>query len=158
MTDPEPFSREILPDDFYEFLEVLYTHRVKYVIGGGYAVIYHGFPRTTGDLDIFFHPEPENTERLYQALKEFWGGNVPHIDSPDGLLDELGVQFGTPPNRIDLFNKLEGTAFSEAWKKRETIQLEEFEIYLLDREHLIAAKKASDRDRDRRDIRHLTNK
>lgn len=157
MTDTSTLKPEHLPDDFLDLLRCLYSHDVRYVIGGGYAVIYHGYSRTTGDLDIFFDPERENTERLYEALREFWGGTVPNTDSPDDLLDELGVQFGRPPNRVDLFNTLEGVDFPTAWENRVILQLEEMEVYILDKERLIACKKASDRDQDRQDIKYLTD-
>jgi hypothetical protein len=40
-----------LPQDFKEFLKLLNAHRVKYLLIGGYAVAYHGYPRATADMD-----------------------------------------------------------------------------------------------------------
>ena len=34
-----------LPPDFKEFLRLLNAHRVDYILIGGYAVGYHGYPR-----------------------------------------------------------------------------------------------------------------
>ena len=51
-----------LPTDFREFLQSLRDHSVEYVIVGGYAVAYHGYPRFTGDLDVLVDPTPTNAD------------------------------------------------------------------------------------------------
>lgn len=40
-------------EDTRAFLQLLYKHKVKYMIVGGEAVIYYGYPRLTGDVDFF---------------------------------------------------------------------------------------------------------
>jgi len=57
--------------DFEDFLRLLEANRVEYMIVGGYAVAYHGFPRFTKDLDIFFADDADNLERLQSALIAF---------------------------------------------------------------------------------------
>ena len=42
-----------LPLDFKEFLQLLNEHQVEYMLIGGYAVAYYGYPRSTGDMDIW---------------------------------------------------------------------------------------------------------
>ena len=82
-------------------------------------MIYHGFARLTGDVEIFFDPEGENRRRLFQALKEFWEGEVPGLNLPSDLEAKgMIVQFGFPPNRIDLMNNISGLDFIEAWESR----------------------------------------
>ena len=39
---------------FEHFFRLLQSHRVDYMIVGGYAVAYHGAPRFTKDIDVFF--------------------------------------------------------------------------------------------------------
>ena len=65
-----------LPLDFREFLKLCNSKRVEYLVIGGYAVGYHGYPRPTGDLDIWISNAPDNAERTRQALEEF-GFNCP---------------------------------------------------------------------------------
>ena len=65
-----------LPQDFKEFLKLLNEHEVKYLLIGGYAVSYHGYPRSTADIDIWVAIEPNNADRLVAVLREF-GFNVP---------------------------------------------------------------------------------
>jgi len=67
-----------LPQDFKDFLKLLNSHRIKYLVIGGYAVGYHGYPRATGDLDIWIAASPENARNLVPAIKEF-GFDVPGL-------------------------------------------------------------------------------
>ena len=56
-----------LPPDFREFLSLLNSHRVEYLLIGGYAVAYHGYPRPTGDMDVWIAVNSENARRVAQA-------------------------------------------------------------------------------------------
>jgi hypothetical protein len=40
--------------DTLEFIRLLSSHGVRYIVVGGEAVIDHGYPRFTGDIDFFF--------------------------------------------------------------------------------------------------------
>lgn len=102
----------------------LQRHRVRYVIVGGEAVIFHGYPRLTGDIDFFYENSAVNTRRLFAALNDFWSGRVPGVRSPEELREEkLVVQFGRPPNRIDLLNRIDGVTFTEAWRHRIAVRV-----------------------------------
>ncbi len=57
-----------LPDDFKEFLKLLTVHQVEYLLIGGFAVGYHGYPRATNDLDIWGAIGMENAPRVAAAL------------------------------------------------------------------------------------------
>jgi len=61
----------IFNEDFKDFLLALNTEKVKYILVGGYAVILHGYNRTTGDLDIWVERTKENFNRLVAAFKHF---------------------------------------------------------------------------------------
>jgi len=50
--------------DFKEFIELLNNHKVEYLLVGGYALGIHGYPRYTGDMDIWVKPTPENAARV----------------------------------------------------------------------------------------------
>lgn len=65
-----------LPHDFKEFLQLLNSHRVEYLLIGGHAVGYYGYPRATADMDVWVAMHPQNAEKLVTALKEF-GFGVP---------------------------------------------------------------------------------
>lgn len=98
--------------DFEEFLRLLEKNNVEYVIVGGYAVAFHGYPRFTKDIDIFYNPAESNTRKIRQSLIEFGFDpeEIPiQIFSPETILN-----FGIEPVRIDLLNKIDGVSFSEA--------------------------------------------
>lgn len=65
-----------LPSDFKEFLKLLNSNRVEYLLIGGYAVAYYGYPRATADMDLWIAVSPANAERAAKALREF-GFDVP---------------------------------------------------------------------------------
>lgn len=71
--------------DVQEFIKILHKHKVAYVLVGGQAVIYHGHARFTGDVDFFYLNDPENSERLFHGLQEFWGGEIPGVNSAEEL-------------------------------------------------------------------------
>jgi Nucleotidyltransferase of unknown function (DUF6036) len=146
--------------DTQEFLLLLTRHRVNYVIVGGEAVIYHGHARLTGDVDFYYEGSQENALKLYEALKEFWSGDIPGVSSWQELT-ESGVilQFGVPPNRIDLLNSIDGVAFEEAWENRVEVTTEisgkTVPVYFLGLNELIKNKEAMKRPRDLEDLKYL---
>ncbi len=155
MIDREHFSA-----DFLEFLQLLYRNRVKYLIIGGEAVIYYGYARLTGDIDIYYSREADNVEKLYQTLLQFWGGSIPGLESKQELFDADAVfQFGVPPNRLDLLADMENLLFNDAWQQKqiETIELdsEQIEIYFIGLDHLIENKKFANRPKDQEDLKYL---
>lgn len=94
--------------DTRALLELLRKHDVRYLIVGGEAVIFHGHARLTGDTDLFYGRDAANVERLFAALDEFWGGDIPGVEAPAELAAPgVIVQFGVPPNRIDLINEFD---------------------------------------------------
>ena len=59
------------PRDFKEFLQLLNSKKIEYLVVGGYAVGYHGYPRATGDMDIWIAINEKNALKMVDALKEF---------------------------------------------------------------------------------------
>jgi predicted nucleotidyltransferase len=147
--------------DTLELLTILDNHRVRYVIVGGEAVIFYGYSRVTGDIDLFYDYSESNTRNLYDAMLEFWGGDVPGINSAEEFMDPgVIIQFGQPPNRIDFLNSVDGISFSEAWESRLIHRIKsddtEITVYYIGLEPLIKNKKASGRYKDMDDLRFLS--
>lgn len=146
--------------DVQEFLYLLNRYQLKYLIVGGEAVIYYGYARLTGDVDFFYERSQENVNRLFNALKEFWSGDVPGIERPEELYEEGAIiQFGRPPNRIDLINEIENVSFGDAWAGKETVEMsgerETIPIYYINLEHLIRNKESVKRPKDLEDLKYL---
>ena len=146
--------------DIQEFLRLLSEHEVKYLIVGGEAVIYYGYARLTGDIDILYETSTENVNYLFEALIEFWSNNIPGIESSEELMEPgVIIQFGVPPNRIVLLNKIDGVTFQEAWLNRESttmkIQNQSKSIYFIGINELIKNKEALERHKDLEDLKYL---
>jgi hypothetical protein len=67
-------NERLFSKDAQAFLQLLARHQVRYLVIGGAAVIYHGYPRLTGDIEFLYDCSSENARRLWSALVEFWGG------------------------------------------------------------------------------------
>ena len=88
----------MLDQDFKEFIESLNANEVRYLVVGGYAVAFHGYPRYTKNIDIWIELEPANAKRVIAALKQFGFGML-DLTSDDFLVPNQIIQFGYPPNR-----------------------------------------------------------
>lgn len=140
--------------DFRELLESLEKNDVEYMIVGGYAVAFHGFPRFTKDIDIFFDSSKSNVGKIIQALVDF---GFPEKELAKALFTEAGnvVTFGVEPVRVDLLNEIDGVEFPKAQKKRIRGQYGDIEVYFIGREDLLKNKKASKRPKDKLDAVEL---
>ncbi|MBP7583656.1 MAG: nucleotidyltransferase [Spirochaetes bacterium] len=146
--------------DTLEFLLLLNKYRVKYLIVGGEAVIYYGHIRLTGDIDFFYDASQKNVQSLFNALAEFWGGTIPGISSHDELsVPGTIIQFGAPPNRIDLINKVDGVDFNLAWESKTETVVEangnSIPVHYISLELLIKNKETVARYKDQDDLRFL---
>ena len=139
---------------------MLGAYGVRNVVVGGEAVIYHGYPCFTGDIVFFFSDRKENADALFAALREFWSGDIPGIQAPEELT-EPGVifQFGRPPNRIDLLNRIDAVPFQHAWKDKIELRIaipdSKLSLFMLDLQNLLRNKRAAARPRDLDDLRVL---
>ncbi len=138
----------------------LAAERVRYVVVGGEAVTLHGHVRLTGDVDVYYSSDSENLRLLFAALESFWDGDVPGIDSPSALAPEgVVVQFGLPPNRIDLLNAIDGVSFDEAWAGHVEAVIvgegDEIPLRFIGLDALVKNKRASGRPKDLDDLSYL---
>jgi hypothetical protein len=120
------------------------------MIIGGYAVAFHGYPRFTKDIDIFFLASDDNIEKLQKSLIEF---GFPKPVVPQKLFKKKGdiIQFGVVPMRIDLLNKIPGITFEEAERHMSRGPFGEVEVSFVGKTELIKNKKASGRPQDKVD-------
>jgi len=141
----------MLNPDFKEMLSCLRDEKVDFLVVGAYALAAHGFPRATGDLDLWVRNDPENADRIMRALSRF-GAPAIQLSAQDFTSTDLIVQFGVEPCRIDLLTGIDGLEFAEAWQNRITIALDDLEIFVLSKEDLLTNKVAAGRDKDQGDI------
>ena len=143
-----------LNKDLREFVELLNSNEVDYLVVGAFAVAYHGFPRYTADLDILLRPTPENAERVIRTLRSFGFGNV-GVTAEDLQAQGKVIQLGVKPNRIDLLTSISGVTFDEAWHSREEGELEGIPSRFIGRTALLTNKEATGRAKDKGDAEEL---
>ena len=143
-----------LPNDFKEFLRLLRAHRVEYLLIGGYAVGCHGYPRATGDLDIWIAIAPTNASRVVNALSDF-GFSVPELSADLFLQSNQIVRMGIEPLRIEIGTSISGVEFEECYRERLETILDDVPVSLINLKHLKINKPASGRLKDLDDLEHL---
>ena len=143
-----------LPPDFKEFLKLLSESRVEYLLVGGYAVGYHGYPRATADMDVWVSMRPANARKIVAALKRF-GFDVPRLSSALFLKEDKIVRLGVPPLRIEIITTLSGVDFEACYAARVVDQLDGVEVSLIGLEHLKRNKQAAGRHKDLDELEHL---
>jgi predicted nucleotidyltransferase len=143
-----------IPRDFRDFIALLNARRVRYLIIGGYAVAYHGYPRTTGDLDVFVELSQANARALLAVFTEF-GFSADRL-SPEFFMDRGEVvRLGREPMRLEILNDISGVFFSECYRRRVRARMEGLTINFIDLPELIANKRASGRAKDLADLENL---
>jgi hypothetical protein len=139
---------------FKELLKLLEKHSAEYVIVGGYAVAFYGYPRFTKDIDIFFRSSKDNITRIRKALIEF---GFAENDLPESIFEEPGniIQFGVSPLRVDIINEIDGVSFDEAIANSVRGRYGDIDVSFIGRIELIKNKRASGRDQDLVDAKRL---
>lgn len=130
-----------------------HSHDVRYVVIGGIAVVLHGVPRATFDIDILIEATPENAQRLLDALADAQFGTATLISADDLVANEITVFQDRV--RIDVQTSTPGLLFEEAWKHRLTREYAGQPFHIVSLEDLIAAKLAAGRPVDLEDVRLL---
>ena len=103
--------------DFKELLSVFNTHRVKYLIVGGYAVSLHAQPRATKDIDILIKPDADNAKAVYAALAKF-GAPLEDLSPADFADRGSFFRMGREPVAVDILSEIPGVDFDAAWDRR----------------------------------------
>jgi len=134
----------MLNEDYKEILQLLSEEGAKYIIVGAYALAAHGFPRATGDIDIWVKPDIDNAKKVIKVLKRF---GCPLYDlTIDDLITKGSIfQIGVAPRRIDIITAIDGVEFDEAWSDYITITIEDIKIPILSLDKLIKNKESTGR-------------
>ncbi|MCB1629491.1 MAG: hypothetical protein KDI37_10695 [Xanthomonadales bacterium] len=142
--------------DLKEFLRLLVSHEVEFMLVGSYAVAMHGFVRNTEDIDFWVRKTPENADRIMAVLDEFGFGDL-GFQREDITGKEAVIQLGRPPHRIDLLNFLTALDFEDCWDRRLPVSLGGTEFAALGLADLLRNKKATGRPKDLADVAEFEN-
>src|ERR1017187_42672 len=141
-----------LPPDFKEFLKLLNSSEVQYLVIGGYAVSYYGFPRATADLDIWIAIAQENALRLEQVLHRF---GFQEAAAASFLKERQIIRMGVPPLRLELLTSISGVEVSACYARRMEAELDGVSVPFIHLDDLKLNKLASGRLKDRLDLEQL---
>ncbi len=143
-----------LPPDFKEFLQLLNAHNVKYLLIGGYAVGYHGYPRATVDMDIWVAIHPQNAQKIVAVLEEF-GFDLPGLTAELFLEKDKIIRMGVPPMRLEILTTISGVEFEACYQNRIEDELDGVKICLIGLDDLKRNKLSSGRHKDLNDLENL---
>jgi len=143
-----------LPKDFSEFLKLLNSKQVEYLLIGGWAVAYYGYPRATGDMDIWVSTTNENAVKIVSVFKEF-GFGIPQLSTELFTKENQVTRIGVPPLRIEILTTISGVSFNECYERRKTEMIDDTKINLISLEDLKTNKAASKRHKDLDDFEKL---
>ncbi len=141
-----------LPEDFRDFIELLNSNKVEYILIGGWAVGLHGNPRTTKDIDFLVENSSRNIKRLQKALYEF---GAPAVDEIHFKIPGNVYRMGRPPIQIDVLSHAIGIDTAKSIKRAEMIILDNLSIKVISFDDLIESKKATGRLQDLADVEKL---
>jgi len=147
----------MLPKPFKEFIGLLEENGVNFLVVGGYAVSFHGHPRYTGDLDIFIAISQNDAQQTVKTFKDF-GFTDLEISSTDFLEEDMIIEIGREPLKIQVMTGISGVTFQECLEERVVANIDGLQIPFISFEKLLKNKSASGRPKDLADVHDLQRK
>lgn len=147
-------ARIELHPDFKDFLRLLNSHGVEYLVVGGYAVGYHGYPRATGDMDIWIAVSEANAEKAVQTLLNF-GMSESEVTNDLFTVKDKIIRMGVPPVPIKVITTASGVEFHKCYSRREVMEIDGIPVNFISLADLKANKRACGRHKDMDDLEHL---
>lgn len=143
-----------LQKDIREFVELLLSRKVEFLLVGGYALAFHGAARFTEDIDFLVLVSPENAGKLADLIEDFGFGEL-GLSKEDFLDPDQVIQLGRAPHRIDLLTGISGVGWDEAWASRIEVNFDGFLIPVIGKSALETNKQATGRPQDLADLARL---
>ena len=144
-----------LPPDFRDFLECLNAAGVEYLLIGGHAIAYHGYPRVTSDMDVWINRTPDNAEKALAAIRRFFNDEMSGLTIAQLLDPETVTHFGARPHLIEVLNMISGGDFAQAWPRRISTDYDGVPVQMISLADLKQNKRASGRPKDIADLENL---
>lgn len=144
----------MLNPDYRDMLCILNDEGVEYLVVGAHALAAHGYPRATGDIDLWIRCSDENAKRVWRALCRF-GAPLQNLTLTDLATPDIVFQIGIEPRRIDLLTSIEAVNFENAWPRRKSIMVDAIPISVIGRDDLLQNKRNTGRTKDLADAEWL---
>ncbi len=143
-----------LPPDFKEFLSLFLAREVGFMVVGGLAVIHHGHPRLTLDMDLWIERSEENGRRIIAVLNDF-GFPAPEVTPADFAKEKQILRMGFKPVVIEILNSISGRNFAECYPRRIMVKMGRLSVPFISLEDLKVNKKAAGRPKYLQDLEEL---
>ena len=143
-----------LPSDFSEFLKLLNVHEVRYLLIGGHAVAFHGYVRSTADMDLWVPTDIGNARQLVAAMRAF-GFDLSELKPELFLAKDKLIRMGNPPMQIEIMTDIPGVSFETSYKNRERTFVNGTAVNVIGLEDLKQNKRATGRHKDLDDLANL---
>ena len=144
----------MLNNDYKEILQLLLNEKVDFLLVGAYALAAHGYPRSTGDIDIWVKPSQENAEKVYRVILKF-GAPIYGLTQDDLTKEDIVFQIGVAPRRIDFLTSISGVEYPDAEKDKINVDIDGLHLPFISLKKLIKNKEASGRPKDIEDVKKL---
>ena len=143
-------------EEHQEVIKLLLKHEVDFLLVGGYAVVYHGYRRTTGDMDLWVRPSNENRDKLVNALSElgFEDEDLIVLGNMDFTAHQV-FTLGSEPQKIDFLTKINQVSFEDANADKVIAEFENMLVPVINLNHLVLSKINSGRRKDEADVEEL---
>ncbi len=140
-------------NDYRDMLQLFNKYNVRYLVVGAYAMGNYGYSRHTLDIDLWIEKSIENAQNIQKAFEDF---PVPYeVTIEDLNTENLVLQIGIDPMRIDILTDIDGVDFEKAWNNRTNNSLFGEEIHFISIHDLIKNKSATSRTKDKYDVLEL---
>lgn len=144
----------MLNPDFRDMLSAFIDAEIDFLLVGAYAMAAHGYPRATGDIDLWVRADKATAPKVYRAIAEF-GAPVEGLDVADFSKPGIVFQIGVAPVRIDILTQIDSVSFDDAWPNRISVHWDGLKISVIGRNDLIQNKRSTGRTKDRADAEQL---
>jgi len=144
----------MLNDDYKEMLSILSEEKVRFLVIGAFALSTYGYPRATGDIDIWIEANEENSIKVHRSLIKF-GAPMQNVTQDDFRTKGIIFQIGIAPRRIDITTVIDGVDFDSAYIKRKEINIDNICIPVISLDDLITNKQSTGREKDLLDVKML---
>ncbi|QQL50974.1 nucleotidyltransferase [Mucilaginibacter ginkgonis] len=148
---------DIFDEEILRFWKSLQDNNVRYIMIGGYATNLHGYPRFTGDLDIWIEDNIPNRKNLRQAFFDCDMGDYPMVETMQFVpgWTEFNLNNGLVLDIIVEMKGLEGYTFNECLELASIADIDNIKVPFLHINQLLANKKAVNRPKDQLDVINL---
>lgn len=148
---------DVLDEELVKFWRILNENHVKYIMVGGFATRFHGFNRSTDDLDMWLEDTLKNRQNLRTAFKILGYGDFASLETMQFVpgFSSIRIVGGIELDIMSEMKGLEKLSFDECLNMASIADLEGVSVPFLHINHLIENKKVINRPKDQIDVIEL---